>query len=81
MSNHIDGCAVAPPRLQLFTFLLRRFFDLRFQHGRIWRADKYQDYLQFLSDGTIFTPNPMSGGTGILANFSGTPVYSFHRLN
>ncbi len=80
-SNHVDGYEAAPPRLQLFTFLLGRFFDLQFQQGHLWRVDKYQDYLQFLSDGAIFTNNLMSDGTGILANFSGPPVYSFRALD
>jgi hypothetical protein len=80
-ANHVDGCVAAPPRLQLFTFLLHRFFDLQFQQSHLWRADKNQDYLQFLSDGAISTSNLMSDGTGILANFNAPPVYSFRALD
>jgi hypothetical protein len=80
-ANHVDGYVAAPPRQQLFTFLSNGFFDLQFQQGHLWGADKYQDHLQFLSDGAIFTNNLMSDGTGILANFSGPPVYLFRALD
>ena len=78
--NHIDGAEAAPPRVQLFTFLLRRFFNLQFQQGYLWTADKYEDYLEFLSDGHIFTNHLASDGTGILADISNPPVYSFRRM-
>jgi hypothetical protein len=76
-ANYVDSGVAAPPRLQLFTFLLHRFFDLQFQQSQLWRADKNQDYLPFLSDGAIFTNHLMSNGTGILANFNTPLVYLF----
>jgi hypothetical protein len=81
-TNHIDGAGAAPPRVQLFAFLLHRFFNLQFQHGHLWTNDKFEDYLQFLSDGAVFTKNLMlrSDGRLILAYFSPSPVYSFRRL-
>jgi hypothetical protein len=70
-ANHIDGADATPPRLQLFAFLLHEYFNLQFEQGHLWRSDKDEDHLQFLSDGTIFTNNLLarSAGRMILAHF------------
>lgn len=74
--NQIDNCEASPPRVQLFTFMLQRYFNLQFQQGHLWTHDKYDDYIGFLADGAIFTNKPMA--RGIVANFNGSPVYSFY---
>lgn len=84
--NCIDRCVAAPPRVQLFAFLLHRYFGLGSSLGDTWStsASKDEPYLDFLSNGLIFTNNTERWehhGTGILSNFPPNPVFSFQQLS
>lgn len=81
----MGGCT--PPRLQLFSFLLHRYFDAGFK-GHLWKDDEYGDYNEFLADGHLFGDvkrKTRFGDLGpsrfgeILTNIGSEPTYSFRR--
>lgn len=80
--NHHDGYPAPPPRLQLFTFILRKYFDLRFSEREFELFYKHQPYAEFIQESIIFRTGGYENGipwSGLLASYS-SPVLSFQKL-
>lgn len=73
-SNMVDDDQASSPQVQIFTFLLHRHFNLRFQQSYICTHNMRERYLEFLADGAIFSSKPMM--RGVVKSFNGPPVYA-----
>jgi hypothetical protein len=88
-ANHVDDAPVAPPRLQLFTYILDRFFKLDFKQDYLWNPDRRQDYREYLANGAlfdnlIFADDQIRSNRGefaIIGARAPIPIYSYRPIS